>query len=250
MSEISVEKRALEEERRKYEDERKELERKLIEAEKDGWRELNDYLSSSRKELENLVKAVRTGTLTKEKTTAVKSFIKKIEEKEKDVKREIEEKEERETLFSDTIFSVGDDVLCGSGRTRGRIVDIKDAKSSLVSFENGLRMTIRNRDMVHAEPVEMAAGVSHFSSGDKKAKYVLDVRGYTLSQTEKALDDEIEAALLSGLPSFSVIHGYGDGILQKGVHMYLKRNRYVSDYRFALPEDGGMGKTYVTLKKD
>ena len=250
MSEISVEKRALEEERRKYEAERKELERKLIEAEKDGWRELNDYLSSSRKELENLVKAVRTGTLTKEKTTAVKSFIKKIEEKEKDVKREIEEKEERETLFSDTIFSVGDDVLCGSGRTRGRIVDIKDAKSSLVSFENGLRMTIRNRDMVHAEPVEMAAGVSHFSSDDKTAKYVLDVRGYTLSQTEKALDDEIEAALLSGLPSFSVIHGYGDGILQKGVHMYLKRNRYVSDYRFALPEDGGMGKTYVTLKKD
>ena len=96
----------------------------------------------------------------------------------------------------------------------------------------------------------MTVDVSHFQSSGKKAKFVLDVRGLTLAETEKALDDQIEAALLSGLLSFSVIHGYGDGILQKGVQMYLKRNPYVSDYRFALPEDGGMGKTYVTLKKD
>ncbi len=250
MSEISIEKRALEKERLKYETERKELERKLLEAEKEGWRDLNEYLSSSRKELENLVKAVRTGTLTKEKTKAVKSFIKKIEDKEKDVRKEIEEKEEREEAGTPLSFSLGDDVLCGSGRTRGRVVEIKDAKSSVVAFENGLRMTIKNREMVHADPVELKVDVSHFQSGEKKAKYVIDVRGYTLSQTEKALDDEIEAALLSGLPSFSIIHGYGDGILQKGVHMYLKRNRYVEDYRFALPEDGGMGKTYVTLKKE
>lgn len=250
MSEISVEKRALEKERVKYEEERKELARKMLEAEKEGWKDLNDYLSSSRKELENLVKAVRTGTLTKEKTKAVKSFIKRIEEKESLVRKEIEEKEEREEAGTPSSFAVGDDVLCGSGKTRGRIVEIKDEKSSLVSFENGLRMTIKNREMVHAEPLEMKVDVSHFNTGDKKARYVLDVRGCTLSQTEKALDDEIEAALLSGLPSFSVIHGYGDGILQKGVHMYLKKNRYVEDYRFALPEDGGMGKTYVTLKKE
>ena len=250
MTELSIEKRALENERKKFEDTEKELRSKLLEAEKDGWKELNDYLSSSRKELENLVKAVRTGTLTKEKTKAVKDFIRKVEDKERDVRREIDEKEDEEDTLNTSSFMTGDDVLCGKGKTRGKIVSIKDEKNSVVIFENGLRMTIRNRDMVHAKPVEMTVDVSHFQSSGKKAKFVLDVRGLTLAETEKALDDQIEAALLSGLLSFSVIHGYGDGILQKGVQMYLKRNPYVSDYRFALPEDGGMGKTYVTLKKD
>lgn len=250
MSELSLQQKAFDKETAKLEEERKALEKKMLDVEKEGWSELNLYLSSSRKELENLVKAVRTGTLTKEKTRAVKSFIKEIEDKEKDVRKEIAEKEEKTEQSTPSIFSIGDDVLCGSGKTRGTIVDIKDGKSSVVSFENGLRMTVKNRDMVHADPVEMKVDVSHFTPAGKKAKYVLDVRGYTLSETEKALDDEIEAAILSGLPSFSIIHGYGDGILQKGVHMYLKKNRYVSDYRFALPEDGGMGKTYVTLKKD
>ncbi len=250
MTELSIEKRALENERKKYEETEKELRGKLLEAEKHGWKELNDYLSSSRKELENLVKAVRTGTLTKEKTKAVKDYIRKVEDKERDVKREIEEKEDEEDTLNTSAFSEGDDVLCGRGKTRGRIVSLRDEKNSVVIFENGLRMTIRNRDMVHAKPVEMTVDVSHFESSAKKAKFVLDVRGLTLQETEKALDDQIEAALLSTLLSFSVIHGYGDGILQKGVQMYLKRNPYVSDYRFALPEDGGMGKTYVTLKKD
>ena len=251
MSELSTEKRALENERRRMEEKEKELSAALLTAEKEGLRELNDYLSSSRKELENLVKAVRTGTLTKEKTKDVKAFIKKVGDKEKEVRDDLERKEETEEKNVDvSSFRVGDDVLCGSGGTRGRIIALPDERTALVSFENGLRMKIRRREMVHAEPVSLKVDVSSFTSEKKKAKYELDVRGLTLAETERVLDDQIEAALLSGLLSFSVIHGYGDGILQKGVHMYLKRNRYVSDYRFALPEDGGMGKTYVTLKKD
>ena len=75
----------------------------------------------------------------------------------------------------------------------------------------------------------------------------MDLRGYTLEEALRALDDQIEAAILSNLSSFSIIHGYGDGILSRGIHQYLKKRKEVKDYRFALPEDGGMGKTYVTL---
>ena len=81
----------------------------------------------------------------------------------------------------------------------------------------------------------------------KKAEYTMDLRGLTLEEALRRIDDQIEAALLSSLSSFSIIHGYGDGILQKGIHEYLKKRKEVSDYRFARPEDGGMGKTYVTL---
>ncbi len=46
-----------------------------------------------------------------------------------------------------------------------------------------------------------------------------------------------------------VIHGKGDGILQRGVHDYLKSQSVVADYYFSRPEDGGYGKTMVTLKR-
>ena len=50
-----------------------------------------------------------------------------------------------------------------------------------------------------------------------------------------------------GKSTFSIIHGFGDGILSKGIHQYLSRRREVKDFYFAHPSDGGMGKTYVEL---
>ncbi len=248
ISELAEEKRKLDEKTRQTERREMELEKALLCAEHEGVGKIEDFLSDARKRLENLVRLVKTGELTKEKTKAVREYVDEMtaeaEKIRKDVRRKEEENDEKTPSES---FKVGDEVFCGEGRTRGKVVALRDQRTCLVSFENGLRMNVRNSTMVHADPVSLKVDVSDFRSERIRAKYTLDVRGLTLSQTERALDDEIEAALLTGLGSFAVIHGYGDGILQKGVHMYLKKNRYVSDYRFALPEDGGMGKTYVTL---
>ena len=47
---------------------------------------------------------------------------------------------------------------------------------------------------------------------------------------------------------FSVIHGKGDGILQKAVWDFLKKYPHVENFYFARPENGGTGKTFVDLK--
>lgn len=250
MSEVDREKRLLEEKIKELEEKEKELKSELLLVKKDGYKDLNDYLSSSRKELENLVRMVKTGEINKEKTKKVKSFISKIEDEKKRIEDEIEREEEsEEDINNDKPFSIGDDVLCGKGKTRGKIVG-KKGKLFTVSFENGLKMNISGESMVHAKKESTKATITPFFSSERKAKYELDVRGLTLVEVERALDDQIESMLLSSLSSFTIIHGYGDGILQRGVHEYLKRNKHISDYRFALPEDGGMGKTYVFMKKD
>ncbi len=250
LSSLDIERRSIISEKKALEEKENELKKALLEAEKEGSRELSLYMKKTRRELEKLVMDVKTGELTKEKTKAVRTFISRMEEKEKEVRDDIslkEEENDEEDRSNTSSFAPGDDVLCGSNKTRGRIVSLPDDRSASVLFENGLRMNVKKKDLVHAKPAVIKADVSHFSSDVKKAKFTLDVRGLTLEKTERVLDDQIEAAILSGLKSFSVIHGYGDGILQTGVREYLKKSKYVESFRFALPEDGGMGKTYVTL---
>ena len=111
-------------------------------------------------------------------------------------------------------------------------------------------MTIKGKDMVRKEEKDKGKKVLYdiSSFSRESASYSLDLRGKTLEEAKEALAEEIDSALLSGLKRFEVIHGYGDGILMRGLHEYLKKRPEVVSYRFANPEDGGMGKTYVDLE--
>ena len=246
MTSLEIERRALQKKVDELEKKEEKLNRKDYELEKDGHRELSIWMRQTRRELEKLVKDVRTGELTPEKTKKVKAFIGKLEEKERETDRDILEKDEiyeEESLE----FKVGEEVLCGQAQTRGRILK-KDGRKYQVQLESGLRLTLPGNMIRRSEHRQATVQVSHFSSAERKVDLVMDLRGLTLNEAIERLDDQIEAALLKNVTSFSIIHGYGDGILQKGIHQYLRRVKEVEDYRFALPEDGGMGKTYVKLR--
>ena len=70
-----------------------------------------------------------------------------------------------------------------------------------------------------------------------------------MDEALESLRRQIDAALLYGLREFAVVHGKGDGILQKGVHQWLKQEPAVADYYFSRPELGGFGRTEVILKE-
>jgi DNA mismatch repair protein MutS2 len=82
------------------------------------------------------------------------------------------------------------------------------------------------------------------------ATFELDIRGQRLHEALEALERQVDEALLQDLHSFSVIHGTGTGVLQKGVHDYLSKRSEIASYRFARPEDGGFGKTMVEISSD
>jgi len=69
-----------------------------------------------------------------------------------------------------------------------------------------------------------------------------------LEEALEALRRQTEASMLCGLKTFAVIHGKGEGILQRGVHDWLKKDPFVADYYFSHPELGGFGRTEVVLK--
>lgn len=75
----------------------------------------------------------------------------------------------------------------------------------------------------------------------------LDIRGYRHGEAMEELQRYIDGAVLAGMSVVSVIHGTGTGALQHGVQNYLRDRPEVASFRFALPEDGGFGKTVVEL---
>jgi len=80
------------------------------------------------------------------------------------------------------------------------------------------------------------------------ASFILDVRGMRLAEARELLVRHIDTCLVQGVTFFSVIHGLGEGILQKGLHDYLSAAPEVASVSFARPEEGGFGKTHVLLR--
>jgi DNA mismatch repair protein MutS2 len=308
------EEQRLRDDRRKSDLRELRLRQKELELREQGVGSLRRLLLESRKNLENLVRELREGELTREKTLKVKEFIADLErstasenerlELEEANLAELNEKEREEltrlalqtpepksTSRSKKANSRGDsagghengagkgragdypagkgaggseeiksrvpskvepgiEVLVGTSRRRGLV--LRSAKKGSWVVELGaLKMTFPERELSPVAPsatpkaeitiMDLAPGAP--------AAFELNLRGMRLEEALDALRRQVDAAAMSGLYEFSIIHGKGDGILQKGVHEYLKSQKVVADYYFARPEDGGYGKTMVSLKR-
>ena len=207
--------------------------------------ELGRWMKEARRRLERLVKDVSTGQLTKEKTRAVKDFIASMEDEGTRAQELVEEGRARRRQAVRTDYEVGQEVLCGSFHRRGTILRVLGKGRYQVSIDS-MKFDLGAED-IQLAPVEGKARVATFASRTPAPSLMLDVRGMRLEAAIEAVDDEIEACLVHSLSTFSIIHGYGNGILSQGIHAHLKKLRSVKEYYFARPEDGGMGKTYVTL---
>jgi DNA mismatch repair protein MutS2 len=251
--------RRLREERRQADLRELRLRQKEIELKQGGMGKFRLLLQESRKKLENLVREVKEGELSREKTLKVKEFLRELESavQAEDAALDAEESLFREEQVSPAeaasdknTIAPGTEVFVGEKRRRGKVIR---AEKGLWLVEIGsLRMTMDEKDLVPAPPsaeekkplIETAE-----LSGTAQPCFELGLRGMRLEDALQALQKQIDAAVLAGLGEFSVVHGKGDGILQKGVHEYLKNQNQVADYYFSRPELGGFGRTEVILKR-
>jgi DNA mismatch repair protein MutS2 len=224
-------------------------------------------LSESRRTLENLVREVKEGDLNREKTLKVKEFLRNLEQTveaedaalEEEERNLAEERRRAEEGRSQTggageiCFAPGNEVLAGTYKRRGIIVrkDKKDASGPRWIVETGsLKMSFSEAELILLPPSKqapkpLAAAVD--LSAAPAAQMELSLRGMRLHEALEALQKQIDAAVLSGLKEFAVIHGKGDGILGRGVHEHLRNDPAVKDYYFSRPELGGFGRTEVIL---
>lgn len=246
------------EEQRKADLKELRLRQKELELKRDGAAELRRLLAESRKGLENLVRELKEGELTREKTLKVKEFISDLEAAAQAQDRELDALEEEWRVSSlpaeranAAPLAVGAEVLVGTARRKGRI--IRAAKKGQWVVETGsVKMTVGEADLVVIAPRESnavpTADISLHIEGSGAALLELDLRGMRMEEALIALQRQVDAAALSNLRHFGVIHGTGEGILMKAVQEWLKHCPLVADFRFARPEEGGFGKTEVSLR--
>jgi DNA mismatch repair protein MutS2 len=261
---------------------------KELELRERGVSDLRKLLGESRKTLENMVRDIREGELTPEKTRGVKDFLAGLalevgEEEERFEKLKTEPRSDCGDIDADEaggssdgeggrtgakardrsnprggsagarVLAEGVQVLIGPGRKRG--LAIRRAKKGYWVVETeSVRLTLPESDLVPVED-SPAAKLSvqvelapRGEGGSSRAVFELDLRGFRLAAALDAVEKQVDAAGLQNLSLFQILHGTGEGVLGRGIHDYLRNHPGVAEYHFARPEEGGYGKTIVRMK--
>ena len=261
-----------------------------------GYKKSRDFLDESRKMLENLVRELREGEITREKTLKVKETIAKLteaveaekvnlqEEKDLLLKAEAEQADKvspvsKEAQSSSSVgpwetvtLKPGFKVTFGRNKMEGVLVGktknnlwtvqvgsmkfsakeseltlLSKAQNSGVSVELDKEIPKKATDSFENygtdNRVKFGSSVIH----SEKPVFELRLLGMRYEEAVKALEHQMDLCAIHNFKSFSVIHGKGNGVLQQAVQETLKKYTCVKEFHFARPEDGGFGKTYVTL---
>ncbi len=277
------------------------LRRRENDLKKGRQQELNDFLIHSRRTLENLVRTLKEGELTKEKTKGVKTFIaelssetdrliqkidtedEKISAAETEFAKELKENKHKlpakktkrklsnaealalvspvitaENIATPTAikeekltFCEGAAITAGANKNEGIL--IKQERKGVWQVQFGsVRMTMKEKDMKlvkRSENISPDVSVDYASGKDAELpQFELRLLGMRADEAIKAVEHQIDLASLHNFPHFSIIHGKGNGILQQAVRDYLSHCPAVKEFEYAPAEDGGAGKTYVTLQ--
>ncbi len=233
------------------------LKQKEKELREDGLRMLKKFLMETRSEIERVVKEIKEKS---ESSWSSKSEVEGGIKRFRDIMGKLEQRvESEEAKLKEQINSLtanrkipireGSEVIVKRSGKRGRVVRRERNKRWLVETDS-IRISIDECDLEPVDGlVEKSRPMWDFSGNLSKPQFELDVRGKHLDDAINEVEKQIDSALLSGLKEFSIIHGMGEGILQRGIREYLKSNNSVDSFYFARPEDGGFGKTIVKLKK-
>lgn len=215
--------------------------------------EFGKFTNSTKKMLENLVRELKEGEVTREKTKKVKTFIRDLDLKIETENNALTIEKELLNPVGDFEFQQGMRVRVGTSRKEGEILR-REKKGFWLVLVDSMKITFPESAMSpmseNSKSKNIAKPSFQFSVGSfssSKPVFSLDVRGNTLQESLNVLQKQIDNALMHNMLQFSVIHGKGDGILQRGIHEYLRELKVIDHFEFARPEDGGYGKTFIYL---
>jgi DNA mismatch repair protein MutS2 len=231
LREIEELRKKLEEEIARYQSLREELEEHRKRGWKEAYREARRYLKSLYEEGERILKDLRD-------RSDLEDFVREKREELGEFRKRKGE-----------IPSVGDTVIFEGGK--GKVVRVEGNKVWIVS--GGVRLEV---DLELIERVEKG-GLKEKRESRELPHPKGSLTGSEINLIGKdretaliELERFIESAWASGLRVVRIIHGLGEGVLQKAVHEYLSGSEKVKFFRSAYPREGGSGVTVAYLNQE
>lgn len=235
---------------------REEREKILTDAEKDAQKSRQkalDMIESARREAQ--VVTDELDRLRKEKERA--DFKKNIEatraateDRLDKLEEKIETRPKEKKKPLERPLKVGDSVRVYSMNKEGEVLE--EPKNGKVMLQIGsvkMRFPLEDLEIIKPkQPKQQQTTLDIESRATRRAVSELDLRGVTVMEAERMVDEYIDECSLSGLKVVSVIHGKGTGALRAAVQQRLKRNKLVESYRLGTYGEGESGVTIVTLK--
>lgn len=264
-AEATARQTALEHRERELAERDAELRRRETTLRTEGLRELDAVIRDARKTIEGEVRRIRErgGQLERTDVTAAQKELRELEARAEAERETVAAERQRaqrngprsENRPTPGTITKGTSVRHASTGRTGIVRTIRGERAE-VQF-GAVRMTLSLSDLEvyrddgqrpsRSSPRVDVTLATDPGSTTASVGLSLDIRGMRFQAALEEVERYLDGAIMGGLTHCAIIHGTGTGALQQGVHDYLRHRSDVASFSYALPEDGGFGKTNVEL---
>jgi DNA mismatch repair protein MutS2 len=210
---------------------------------------------NARREVEQLLAEIRAAETREDRAKAADKARTTLQERAADARKGAEQTAPRpERPLKPARLRPGDRVWVQNLSTYAQIEHVSADHSRVTVTAGALRFEVDAREL--GKPDQTDAGKTaksvHVSLPRSRASVPaeLNLIGERVDEAQERLRAYLDQAVLAGLPSVRVVHGFGTGRLQRGVHEVLRGHRHVERFSLgeAVKEPGGNGVTLVVLR--
>ena len=229
-----------------YEQNMIKLENEKNEIIKRAYEEADNYLKNMQAKAKNLIDKINSEESKKEDAKNAQRSLNMLREsfitdKKKNVK-------EKKAVTQNVDFSVGEEVLVKTMNQNGKILKIMP--NNRIQVQTGiLKLVVSTDDIVKIQK-KKTNKFKNFASLKRTSQVrgEIDLRGMDADEAIAELETYMDRAMLTGYHEIYIIHGKGTMVLRKKIHEYLRTSKYVTEFKDANQNEGGIGCTVVTLK--
>ncbi|MDO4270490.1 MAG: endonuclease MutS2 [Eubacteriales bacterium] len=146
--------------------------------------------------------------------------------------------------------------LLNVGGVLATVLAPADAEGGVQVQAGAMKMTVKENELRVVEEPKTAKKPAPPPRRDapkrelslRSAESEVDVRGMSAEEALFEVDNFLSRALMAGLPSVTVIHGKGTGVLRSAVQQHLRSNKRVKSVRSGVYGEGEQGVTVVELR--
>lgn len=149
-------------------------------------------------------------------------------------------------------FKVGDPVFVTTLSLKGTVKSPANKNGDIIVQMGFLSSTVnyKNLELLDAKKENPQENKPKDRYSINKAATIspeINLLGSTVDEAVARLEKYLDDAMIAGLSSVRVVHGKGTGALRKGIHEYLRRQKFIKSYKLAEFGEGDAGVTIVTF---